>query len=92
MNRFKAKFYEVESAAAGELSAEERRERLKVYVDSVYATLPANLRRAMPQIREHVQDICVTVTSSHCSVLPPLFCSRLFNAIMPSNPSTIVLN
>ena len=50
MNRFKAKFFEVEAAEG--LSKEERRERLKVYIDNVYAALPPNVRRTMPQIRE----------------------------------------
>ena len=50
MNRFKAKFFEVEAAEG--LSKEERRERVKVYIDNVYAALPPNVRRTMPQIRE----------------------------------------
>ena len=50
MNRFKAKFFEVEAAEG--LSKEDRRERLKVYIDNVYAALPPNVRRTMPQIRE----------------------------------------
>ena len=50
MNRFKAKFYEVEAAEG--LSREERRERLKVYIENVYAVLPTNISRQMPQIRE----------------------------------------
>lgn len=53
MNRFKAKFYEGEAAEG--LSKEERRERLKVYIDNVYAALPPNVRRTMPQIREDAQ-------------------------------------
>ena len=53
MNRFKAKFYEGEAAEG--LSKEERRERLKVYIDNVYAALPPNVRRTMPQIREDTQ-------------------------------------
>ena len=50
LNRFKAKFYAVEADEG--LSKEERRERLKVYIDNVYAALPPNVRRTMPQIRE----------------------------------------
>ena len=52
MNRFKAKFYEVEAAEG--LSREERRERLRVYIENVYAVLPTNIRRSMPQIREEI--------------------------------------
>jgi len=54
MNRFKAKFYEGEAAEG--LSKEERRERLKVYIDNVYAALPPNVRRTMPQIRSITDD------------------------------------
>jgi len=49
MSRFKAKFYEVEATEG--LSREERRERLKVYIENVYAVLPTNISRTMPQIR-----------------------------------------
>ena len=52
MNRFKAKFYEVEAAEG--LSREERRERLKVYIENVYAVLPTNISRTMPQIRQDI--------------------------------------
>ena len=52
MSRFKAKFYEVEAAEG--LSREERRERLKVYIENVYAVLPTNISRTMPQIRQDI--------------------------------------
>lgn len=54
LNRFKAKFYAVEADEG--LSKEERRERLKVYIDNVYAALPPNVRRTMPQIRSITDD------------------------------------
>ena len=52
MNRFKAKFYEVEATEG--LSREERRGRLKVYIENVYAVLPTNIRKTMPQIRQDI--------------------------------------